>query len=104
MIPGRMSGSNTSRRKAVLPGNSNRSSTNAPGTPTRSEITTVTRASFTLARAASKGEAVNLKLSVLAFGCNEGSSLCKIFNFVYNVPITFEEGGLTSVTLGSKAP
>jgi thiol-disulfide isomerase/thioredoxin len=57
-----------------------------------------------LAKSASKGEAVNLKLSVQAFGCNEGSSLCKVFNFVYNVPVTFEEGGLTAVPLGSKAP
>ena len=47
-----------------------------------------------LAQPASKGDAVNLKLSVQAFGCNEGSSLCKVFNFVYNVPITFEEGGV----------
>ena len=57
-----------------------------------------------LAQPASKGDAVNLKLSVQAFGCNEGSSLCKIFNFVYNVPITFEEGGLSTVPLGPKGP
>ena len=38
MIPGRMSGRSTRRRKAVLPGKSSRSSTNAPGMPTSSEI------------------------------------------------------------------
>ena len=57
-----------------------------------------------LARTSSKGDAVNLKLSVQAFGCNEGSSLCKIFNFVWNVPVTFEEGGLTLVPLASQSP
>jgi hypothetical protein len=57
-----------------------------------------------LAQPSSEGGAVNLKLSVQAFACNEGSSLCKVFNFVYNVPITFEEGGLTEVRLGSEGP
>ena len=48
-----MSGSSTSRRNAVLPGNSKRSSTNAPGTPIASAIATASSASLRLASAAS---------------------------------------------------
>ena len=51
MIPGRMSGRSTSRRNAVFPGNSWRSSTKAPGTPITSAIATANSASLRLARA-----------------------------------------------------
>ena len=53
MMPGRISGSSTSRRNAVFPGKLERSSTNAPGTPTTRAIATASSASLRLASAAS---------------------------------------------------
>ena len=52
MIPGRMSGSSTRRWNSVLPGKSCRSSRNAPGTPTASEMSTASTASLRLATTA----------------------------------------------------
>ncbi len=42
-----------------------------------------------LAKAASGGDSLELRLSLQTFVCSETSSLCKIVNYRWNVPITF---------------
>jgi hypothetical protein len=56
-----------------------------------------------LAKAPKAGETIPLKVSVSAFICSESSSLCRIKSFVWNVPVKFESGGSSSVTLSGEA-
>jgi len=55
-----------------------------------------------LARAAADGDKLDLKVSVMALVCSEGSSLCMIKSFVWNVPVTFKSGGPDSVAVGAR--
>ncbi|HMB04553.1 MAG TPA: thioredoxin-like domain-containing protein [Isosphaeraceae bacterium] len=52
-----------------------------------------------LARPAEPGRSIPLKLSLSAFVCNEGSSLCTVKSYVWNIPIAFADGGKEKVTL-----
>ena len=45
-----------------------------------------------LAKESKAGDEVNLKLSVQAFVCSDGSNLCTIKSFVLTVPIAFADG------------
>src|SRR5262249_18487066 len=47
------------------------------------------RITVPLAKAAAAGDALILRLSVLAFVCSEKSSLCQIRSYIWNVPVTF---------------
>jgi thiol-disulfide isomerase/thioredoxin len=57
-----------------------------------------------LARPASPGEAFDLKLSLAAFVCNEGSGLCLIKSYVWNIPVSVagDGDGESHVALTSK--
>jgi thiol-disulfide isomerase/thioredoxin/sugar lactone lactonase YvrE len=54
-----------------------------------------------LAEPAKLGQLIPLKLSLSVFVCNEGSSLCQVKSYVWNIPITFAEGGKERVVLFS---
>ena len=54
-----------------------------------------------LARPAKAGETLRLKFSAKAFVCNEGSNLCQVKSYVWNVPITFAAGGKEKVALAA---
>jgi len=56
-----------------------------------------------LAKAPLPGESIPLKVSVSAFICSEASSLCRIKSFVWNVPVKFESGGESAITLKGDA-
>jgi thiol-disulfide isomerase/thioredoxin len=55
-----------------------------------------------LARAAVAGDAFALKLSVATFVCNEGSNLCQVKSFVWNIPVKVERDGSGHVSLAAK--
>jgi thiol-disulfide isomerase/thioredoxin len=52
-----------------------------------------------LAATARSGETMKLKLSVQTFVCK--ATYCTVFNYVWNVPVRFADGGNTSVALGA---
>jgi thiol-disulfide isomerase/thioredoxin len=57
-----------------------------------------------LSEAATAGGKLDLRVSVAAFVCSEGSNLCMIKSYVWNVPVTFAEGGSGKVSLGPDSP
>ncbi len=62
------------------------------------------RSSFTvkvpLSKTPSEGETLNLKFSMSIFTCKNGSAgFCTVASYVWNVPITFAEGGAKSIPL-----
>ncbi|MHC5543208.1 NHL repeat-containing protein, partial [Singulisphaera rosea] len=54
-----------------------------------------------LAKTPATGESTSIKLSLGTFVCSENSSLCRVKNFVWNVPITFDSGGTDVVKIQS---
>jgi DNA-binding beta-propeller fold protein YncE len=56
-----------------------------------------------LAQPARAGDSVQVRLSVSAFVCDEGSNLCRIKSYVWNIPVTFDKDGQTSIELKPKA-
>ena len=42
-----------------------------------------------LAQAAAEGQTINVRVSVQSFVCSGTSNLCRIQNFVWNVPVRF---------------
>jgi thiol-disulfide isomerase/thioredoxin len=46
-----------------------------------------------LAKPASAGDSLELRLSLQTFVCSESSNLCKIINYRWNVPVTFGKSG-----------
>jgi hypothetical protein len=55
-----------------------------------------------LAKPASAGDTLSLKLSVSAFECKEGAAgHCRIKNYVWTIPVTFSSGGGKSVSLSN---
>jgi DNA-binding beta-propeller fold protein YncE len=46
-----------------------------------------------LAKEAKEGDTAELKLSVQAFVCNEGSNFCTIKSYVWTIPVTFASDG-----------
>jgi thiol-disulfide isomerase/thioredoxin len=60
--------------------------------------------SVPLAKAASDGDKINLRVSVQTLVCNEKSNLCQIKSYVWNVPITFAGSGAPErITLSGEA-
>jgi thiol-disulfide isomerase/thioredoxin len=57
-----------------------------------------------LARPAAAGDSFNLKLSLAAFVCNEGSNLCQVKSFVWTIPVTVASNGSAHVTLPTHSP
>ncbi|HEX8201569.1 MAG TPA: thioredoxin-like domain-containing protein [Isosphaeraceae bacterium] len=58
-----------------------------------------------LAREASTGESLRLRLSVSAMICREGSEgLCRVQNYVWNIPLAFADGGAPRVAVRTPAP
>ncbi len=53
-------------------------------------------------KALANGESVDLKVSVLSLICSEGSKLCMIKSFVWNVPIHVSKDGSETITLDGK--
>jgi hypothetical protein len=53
-----------------------------------------------LARPTSAGDAFDMKVSVSAFVCNEGSNFCTIKSYVWNVPVAVAADGNEKVTIG----
>jgi thiol-disulfide isomerase/thioredoxin len=59
--------------------------------------------SVPLAKAASEGDKIELRISVQTLVCNESSNLCQIRSYVWNVPITFVASGAPErVSLGGE--
>jgi hypothetical protein len=56
-----------------------------------------------LAQRAPTGETFELKLSVSSFVCNEGSSICLVKSYVWNIPVEVASGGSTHIKLGAPA-
>jgi thiol-disulfide isomerase/thioredoxin len=56
-----------------------------------------------LAKPAQAGDSIKLRVSVGAFVCDAGSNLCRIRNFIWNVPVTFDANGKKAVTLDSSS-
>jgi hypothetical protein len=54
-----------------------------------------------LSQPAKAGDSVKVRLSVSAFVCDEGSSVCRVKNYGWNVPVTFVDGGSTEVKLAA---
>ncbi len=53
-----------------------------------------------LAKPAAPGDTLEVKLSVSAFECKEGAAgLCRVKNFVWTIPVTFEAGSPDRITL-----
>jgi thiol-disulfide isomerase/thioredoxin len=57
-----------------------------------------------LARPAAAGDAFDLKLSLAAFVCNEGSNVCMIKSYVWTVPVSVAENGDTRIALTGNVP
>jgi thiol-disulfide isomerase/thioredoxin len=56
--------------------------------------------SVPLAKEAAGGESLQVKLSVSAVICKEGSEgLCRVKNYVWTIPIAFEDGGASRVAV-----
>jgi thiol-disulfide isomerase/thioredoxin len=55
-----------------------------------------------LARPPAVGEAFDLKLSLAAFVCNEGSNVCLIKSYVWTVPVAVASGGGSHIALVGK--
>ena len=51
------------------------------------------------ANSVSPGDSFDLKVSVLSLICSEGSKLCMIKSYVWNVPVTVTRDGESSITL-----
>jgi thiol-disulfide isomerase/thioredoxin len=49
--------------------------------------------SVPLAKAATEGEKIELKISLMTLVCNEKSNLCQIKSYIWDVPITFVASG-----------
>jgi hypothetical protein len=57
-----------------------------------------------LAKAAGIGENLKVRLSVSAVICKQGSEgLCRVKNYVWNIPVTFADGGASRVPLKTPA-
>ncbi len=56
-----------------------------------------------LAKPASAGDAFDLKLSLAAFVCNEGSNLCQIKSFVWSIPVSIARTGEARIALSASA-
>ena len=54
-----------------------------------------------LARSTSPGDAFDLKLSLAAFVCNEGSNLCLVKSFVWTIPVSVSGDGESHVALAA---
>jgi hypothetical protein len=54
-----------------------------------------------LAKPVSVGDRFDLKLSLAAFVCNEGSNLCQIKSFVWTIPVTVASNGASHVPLAA---
>ena len=52
-----------------------------------------------LARPAAAGDAFELKLSLAAFVCNEGSNVCMIKSYVWTIPVSGADSGDTRIAL-----
>lgn len=58
-----------------------------------------------LAKDAAEGESLQVRLSVSAVICKEGSEgLCRVKNYVWNIPIAFAAGGASRVAVETPAP
>jgi YVTN family beta-propeller protein len=53
-----------------------------------------------LTREFKAGDKLDLKVSVASFVCNEGSNFCTIKSYVWDVPVTFADGGTDKVAVG----
>jgi thiol-disulfide isomerase/thioredoxin len=58
------------------------------------------RINVPLARPASPGDSFDLKLSLAAFVCNEGSNVCMIKSYVWTIPVTVAENGASHIAVG----
>ena len=56
-----------------------------------------------LARAAAAGDTFELKLSLAAFVCNEGSNVCMIKSYVWNIPVSVAGAGDGRIALKENA-
>jgi thiol-disulfide isomerase/thioredoxin len=52
-----------------------------------------------LARPSAAGDAFELKLSLAAFVCNEGSNVCMIKSYVWTIPVSVADGDNSQITL-----
>ena len=55
-----------------------------------------------LARPATAGDSFDLKLSLAAFVCNEGSNVCMIKSYVWTIPVSVADSGDTHIELKEK--
>jgi thiol-disulfide isomerase/thioredoxin len=61
--------------------------------------------SVPLAKAASAGQSLSLKVSVASYACRQGSEgLCTVKSYIWTVPITFSAGGADRVNLTTAVP
>ncbi len=58
--------------------------------------------SVPLAKEASAGEKINLRLSLATFVCSEASSLCKIQSYVWDVPVAFSADAPKEIAIDTK--
>jgi thiol-disulfide isomerase/thioredoxin len=58
--------------------------------------------SFDLARPPAVGDVFDLKFSLSAFVCNEGSNVCLIKSYVWTVPVSVSAGGGSHIALTGK--
>jgi DNA-binding beta-propeller fold protein YncE len=56
-----------------------------------------------LAQRAPTGETFDLKLSVSSFVCNEGSSICLVKSYVWNIPVEVTSDGSTHIKVAGTA-
>jgi hypothetical protein len=58
-----------------------------------------------LVKDAAAGETLQITLSVSAVICKEGAEgLCRVTNYVWNIPISFADGAAPRVALKTPAP
>jgi hypothetical protein len=55
-----------------------------------------------LAKPAAAGDSFDLKFSIAAFVCNEGSNVCLIKSYVWTVPVSISSGGGSHIALTAK--
>ncbi len=55
-----------------------------------------------LARSLAAGESLELKFSVAAFVCNEGSNLCQVRSFVMSIPLHVKSGAAQRVPVAPR--
>ncbi len=59
----------------------------------------------TLAKGASNGQSLQVQVSVSAFECKDGAAgLCRVKNYVFKVPVQFDDEGEARVKLSTPAP